>query len=70
MDKAWRMTIDQNGNEHELYGTQYKLIFSEPDYILNLLTNPRWAWIDSARNEDYYKDAVKWLEEIIEKSTD
>jgi len=65
MDKAWRMTIDQNGNEHELYGTQSNIIFSEPDYILNLLTNPRWAWFDSARNEEYYKDAVKWLEDII-----
>jgi len=70
MDKAWNTVIDPCGEKHKLYRTQQFGFFSEPDTILSLLTNPRWAWFDSARNEDYYKDAVEWLKKLAEKSAD
>jgi len=70
MDKAWNTVIDPCGEKHKLYRTQEFGKFSDPEYILTLLTNPCWAWFDSARNEDYYKDAVEWLKEIAEKSAD
>lgn len=70
MNKDWDMAIDTNGEKHKLYGTREFRCFSEPDTIHTLLTNPRWAWFDSARNEDYYKDAVVWLKGLAETTSD
>jgi len=67
MDKAWNTVIDPCGEKHKLYRTQEFGTFSDPEYILNLLTNPCWAWFDAARNKDYYKEAVAWLKELAEK---
>ncbi len=63
VNKNWHSAIDENGNEYKLYGTA-PLFFSygKAESILELLNNRRWAWFDSARNEDYYKDTIKWLE--------
>ena len=63
VNKNWLFAIDEKGNEYKLYGTA-PLFFSygKAESILELLNNRRWAWFDSARNEDYYKDTIKWLE--------
>lgn len=63
VNKNWHFAIDEKGNEYKLYGTA-PLFFSygKAESILELLNNRRWAWFDSARNEDYYKDTIKWLE--------
>ncbi len=68
MNKQWSMTLDTNGEKHELYDTGKNGMFSNPNYILSLLTNPRWAWFNSERNEHYYKDAVKWLEGLVNEN--
>lgn len=70
VDKKWLFAINENGEKQKLYGTAPLRMFGEADYVISLLTDPRWAWFDSARNEDYYKDAVEWLKEIAEKSAD
>ena len=70
VDKKWLFAINENGEKQKLYGTALLRMFGEADYVISLLTDPRWAWFDSARNEDYYKDAVEWLKEIAEKSAD
>lgn len=70
VDKKWLYAINENGEKQKLYGTAPLRMFGEADYVISLLTDPRWAWFDSARNEDYYKDAIEWLKEIAEKSAD
>lgn len=70
VNKNWLFAMDETGAIHKLYGTAYLKMFNDSDIALSLLTNPRWAWFDSARNEDYYKEAVEWLKEIAEKSAD
>ena len=64
VDKKWLFAMDQKGVTHKLLGTASMMLYGKPSYILSLLTNPRWAWFDSARNEDYYKEAVEWLGEL------
>ncbi len=64
VDKKWLFAMDENGEKHKLYGTAPLKLYRNPSFILGLLTNPRWAWFDSVRNEDYYKAAVAWLESL------
>lgn len=66
IDRGWRFAMDEEGERHKLFGTVHLAMFGEPDTLLSLLTNPRWAWFDSARNEDYYCAAVAWLEGLAE----
>ncbi len=70
VNKEWLYAIDKNGEKHRLYGTAPIQMFGDVDYTLGLLTNSRWAWFDSARNENYYKDTVKWLKGLAEKPAD
>ena len=70
VDRDWNYAVDQNGEKHKLYGTVPLRVYGEADYTLGLLTNPRWAWFDSARNEDYYKAAVEWLKRLAAASAD
>lgn len=61
MNKAWSMAIDSNGGKHELYDTYIYGDFSQPSFFYDFLTNPRWAWFDGVRDEEYFKEAVQWL---------
>ena len=62
VDKKWLYVMDKSGEKHKLYGTVPLSVFGKADHVLNLLTDPRWAWFNSVRDEDYYKDAVEWLQ--------
>lgn len=66
VDKKWLFAMDENGEKHKLFGTVPLKLFGSPSYTLGLLTNPRWAWFNSARNEAYYKEAVQWLQSLAE----
>ena len=62
VDKKWIHMQSPDGEIHRIYGSGQIQVYASPEVILNLLTNPRWAWFNSVRNEDYYKDAVEWLQ--------
>ena len=62
VDKKWVNMQSPDGEIHLIYGVGQVRQYASPKVILDLLTNPRWAWFNSVRNEDYYKDAVEWLQ--------
>lgn len=66
VSRDWNYAIDPNGEKHKLFGTVPLRVFGEAEHVRDLLTNPRWAWFDCARNEDYYRAAVAWLEGLAE----
>lgn len=68
INKDWNMAIDSHGEKHKLYDTHELGIFSSPAYIYSLLTEHCWEWFNSARNEDYYREAVEWLKALTEKN--
>ncbi len=53
---------DSDGNEYEIYGTQY-VNFCSAEFVHSFLTDPRWAWFDSVRDTPKYQEAVAWAEE-------
>ena len=64
INKNWKTAIDENGIEHKLFGLQHLMGYGEPSFTFTLLTDPTLTWFDSARNEDYFKNTVKWIEEL------
>jgi len=70
VDRKWLFAMDNAGSTHKLFGTAHLKMFGDIDTSLSLLTNPRWAWFNSERNENYYKDAVEWLKELAETTSD
>ncbi len=66
VSRDWKHAMDENGELHALYGTVPLREYGMAKYIHALLLDPRWAWFNSARNEDYYKEAIAWLEGLGE----
>lgn len=66
VNKTWDAAMDTDGNIHRLYATVPCRYYGNMAYIRDLLTNPRWSWFNSARNEPYFADALAWLESIDE----
>ena len=63
----WTTAVDLDGKEYKLFNVkQYS--FYDAGYLYGLLTNPRWAWFNSARNDERYVAVVKWLDEENQKS--
>lgn len=65
VSKDWNHAIDQDGQVHKLFAI-VNLSFYNAKYILDLLTNPQWAWFDTARDSHTYQEAVAWLSEVYE----
>lgn len=65
-NKSRSTAMDANGNTHELFGLTITS-FHDPDDIYILLTNPRWAWFNSVRDTEKYKEAVEWFKEAANK---
>ena len=67
INKMWTTAVDLDGKEYELFNVkQYS--FYDAGYLYGLLTNPRWAWFNSAKNDERYVAVVKWLDEENQKS--
>ena len=66
VDKKWIHMQSPDGEPHLIYGLGQMRLYASPKFILDLLTNPRWAWFNPARNEAYYKEAVQWLQSLTE----
>ena len=64
-NKSRDAAMDANGNIHELFGVADTSFNPEDIYIL--LTNPRWAWFNSVRDTEKFKEVVKWFKEAAEK---
>jgi hypothetical protein len=64
VSKDWNYAIDREGNKHKLFNL-VNLSRYHMSYINDLLSNPRWAWFDSVRNTDSFRDAVAWSEMIL-----
>ncbi len=62
VSKEWSCAIDENGNEHKLFGISN----TDFSYIYILLTNRRWNWFDSVRNTEKYISAVEYVKNISE----
>ena len=65
-NKEWSTAIDTNGNTHELFGMVDRS-FYHPNDIYILLTNPRWAWFNSVRETERFKEAVEWFKDAAKK---
>ena len=63
VSRDWCFAIDENGNQHELFGIGY-LSFYDMDLISDLLHNPRWNWFSSVRETKKFKAAQAWVEKI------
>ena len=66
VSKDWNYAVDREGNKHKLFNLVNLSRYHMP-HIYDLLSNPRWAWFDSVRNTDSYRDAVAWCEMILEE---
>lgn len=66
VSKDYSSMLDSDGNEHEIYGSNYTQ-FCHAGFLHEFLTNPRWAWFDSVRDTERYREAVKWAKAEAEK---
>ena len=64
VNKTWTMAVNESGEEYELFGISH-LSFYSLEFLYGFLNNPRWAWFNSVRETDKYKNAIKWIEEKI-----
>lgn len=64
VDKNWTTVKTSNGEIHPIFGLGQMRLYASSKFIWKLLTNPHWAWFNSAREEEYYKEAVLWLEKL------
>ena len=62
VNKIWNYAIDEDGNKHKLFAV-VNYAFSDMDFIYDLLTNSRWAWFDSVRENPKFQSAVAWAKE-------
>ena len=58
----WNCAIDENGNEHKLFGI-VNLSFHNYRWLLDLLVNPRWAWFNSVRETERFQAALAFMRE-------
>ena len=65
VSRDWCLAIDENGNEHNLFGIGCMI---DAEYIYCLLTNERWSWFDPIRDTEKYKAAVEWARAEAEKN--
>jgi hypothetical protein len=63
-NKTWTKAVNESGEEYELFGISH-LSFYNINFLYGFLNDPRWAWFNSVRETDKYKNAIKWAEEII-----
>ena len=56
---------DSDGNEYKFFGYDG---LPRPDngFLYSFLTNPRWAWFNSARSDVRFTSSVKWARTLIE----
>ena len=64
VSKDWNYAIDRDGKKHKLFNLVNLSRYSM-SYIYDLLSNPRWAWFDSIRNTEVYRDMLAWCEGIL-----
>ena len=64
VDKKWITVQTPTGEIYQIVGYGQMRLYASARYIWKLLTNPCWAWFDSVREEEYYKEAVQWLAEL------
>ena len=61
VNKNWTVAINEKGEKFDLFGISH-LSFYSCEFLYNFLTNTRWAWFDSVRNEPEYIEAIRWAE--------
>lgn len=66
VNKQWTIAINENGEKYDLFGISY-LSYYDIDFLYQFLNDPRWAWFNSVRETEKYKNILKWIEEIINK---
>ena len=66
VSKDWSSAVDENGNEHKLFGIT-NISFYDMEIICDLLTDPRWSWFNSVRETEKYQAAVEWVKTAEEK---
>lgn len=69
VNKVWNFAIDEKGQKHKLFGTA-SCPNADMWFIHNLLTDPRWAWFNSVRETQRYKEALAWVAEAEKKISD
>ena len=64
VNKKWTTAVNENGEEYELFDISY-LSFYDIGFLYRFLNDMRWAWFNSVRETDKYKNAIQWAEEKI-----
>ena len=63
VSKDWRYAVDEQGNKHALFAV-VRLSFYYMDIIYDLLNSQKWAWFNSVRNTEKYREVVAWAKSI------
>lgn len=63
--KNWYYAVDPDGTEHPLF-ENISLLFYTPKRLYDFLTDPRWAWFNSAREDPRFVQAVEWAKSLAE----
>ena len=64
IESRTKAMITEDGRAYPFYYRLYTQ--ADPYMIEDLLTRPRWAWFDSARNDPRYIAALNWLRDFQE----
>lgn len=63
VNKIWNYAMDENGNRHKLFAI-VNYSYYDMSAICDLLSNPRWAWFNSVREDPKYQAALAWVKEM------
>lgn len=65
--KNWYYVVTADGKEEVLLDC-ITLFFYKPERLLDLLTDPQWAWFDSVRNDPKFTETVEWVRSLTEEA--
>jgi len=65
LNKNGFFVIDTYGNKYKLFG-RTGIISDYNDFLYEFLTNPRWAWFNSARTDERFISAVEWAKNLCD----
>lgn len=59
VDKRWENATSTDGEKYTLYLSKYLSNYNTSE-LADFLSSPRWAWFNSVRDTEKYRDAIKW----------
>lgn len=63
--KNWYYAVAPDGKEHRLFDS-ISLVFYTPARLHEFLTDPRWTWFNSVRDDPRFVQAAEWAKSLAE----